>query len=243
MTTDPRDHLVLVLDIERLEDALAYAERMAPWFGIAKVGYELYGVGGAGSLRSPAAQGLPGVRRPEAPRHPDHRRTWRARARPPRRRVPELPRGGRRDDVARRSRRLPRRRARSRTRATDRARGHRAHERHECRHARTAHADRRGRRMRRRRVRRSRHSARPSAQSRERWCPASGSPVATRTIRRASTRPVTRSAAVPTGSSSAAQSRRRTTPNWRRKRLRAMWPPRSPARRVDRLHEKVVCVY
>ena len=45
-TADPRDHLVLVLDIERLDDALAYAERMAPWFGIVKVGYELYGAAG-----------------------------------------------------------------------------------------------------------------------------------------------------------------------------------------------------
>jgi orotidine-5'-phosphate decarboxylase len=45
-TADPRDHLVLVLDIERLDDALAYAERMSPWFGIVKVGYELYGAAG-----------------------------------------------------------------------------------------------------------------------------------------------------------------------------------------------------
>ena len=43
---DPRDHLVLVLDVESLDDALAYAERMAPWFSIAKVGYELYGSAG-----------------------------------------------------------------------------------------------------------------------------------------------------------------------------------------------------
>jgi orotidine-5'-phosphate decarboxylase len=45
-TADPRDHLVLVLDTERLDDALAYAERMSPWFGIVKVGYELYGAAG-----------------------------------------------------------------------------------------------------------------------------------------------------------------------------------------------------
>jgi len=45
-SADPRDHLVLVLDIERLDDALAYAERMTPWFGIVKVGYELYGAAG-----------------------------------------------------------------------------------------------------------------------------------------------------------------------------------------------------
>jgi orotidine-5'-phosphate decarboxylase len=45
-SSDPRDHLVLVLDVERLDDALAYAERMAPWFSIVKVGYELYGSAG-----------------------------------------------------------------------------------------------------------------------------------------------------------------------------------------------------
>jgi orotidine-5'-phosphate decarboxylase len=45
-SNDPRDHLVLVLDVERLDDALAYAERMAPWFAIVKVGYELYGSSG-----------------------------------------------------------------------------------------------------------------------------------------------------------------------------------------------------
>ena len=45
-SNDPRDHLVLVLDVERLDDALAYAERMAPWFSIVKVGYELYGSAG-----------------------------------------------------------------------------------------------------------------------------------------------------------------------------------------------------
>jgi len=44
--SDPRDHLVLVLDLERLDDALAYAERMAQWFSIVKVGYELYGSAG-----------------------------------------------------------------------------------------------------------------------------------------------------------------------------------------------------
>jgi len=43
---DPRDHLVLVLDIERFDDALAYAERLAPWFGTVKVGYELYATAG-----------------------------------------------------------------------------------------------------------------------------------------------------------------------------------------------------
>ncbi len=45
-TADPRDHLVLVLDVERLDDALAYAERMSTWFSIVKVGYELYAAAG-----------------------------------------------------------------------------------------------------------------------------------------------------------------------------------------------------
>jgi orotidine-5'-phosphate decarboxylase len=45
-TTQPRDCLVLVLDVERLDDALAYAERMAPWFGVVKIGYELYAAAG-----------------------------------------------------------------------------------------------------------------------------------------------------------------------------------------------------
>jgi orotidine-5'-phosphate decarboxylase len=43
---EPRDHLVLALDVPDLDDALATAERMAPWFGIVKVGYELYAGGG-----------------------------------------------------------------------------------------------------------------------------------------------------------------------------------------------------
>ena len=46
MTDNPREHLVLVLDIERFDDALAYAERLAPWFATVKVGYELYATAG-----------------------------------------------------------------------------------------------------------------------------------------------------------------------------------------------------
>jgi orotidine-5'-phosphate decarboxylase len=42
----PREHLVLVLDVGRLDDALAYAERMTPWFATAKVGHELYAAAG-----------------------------------------------------------------------------------------------------------------------------------------------------------------------------------------------------
>jgi orotidine-5'-phosphate decarboxylase len=46
--TDPvaRDRLVLVLDVESLDSALALARRLQPWFGAAKVGYELYAAAG-----------------------------------------------------------------------------------------------------------------------------------------------------------------------------------------------------
>jgi orotidine-5'-phosphate decarboxylase len=46
MTDNARDHLVLVLDVDRFEDALAYAARLAPWFATVKVGYELYATAG-----------------------------------------------------------------------------------------------------------------------------------------------------------------------------------------------------
>jgi orotidine-5'-phosphate decarboxylase len=52
MTNNPRDHLVLVLDVADLGDALAYAERLAPWFGTVKVGYELYAAAGADALEA-----------------------------------------------------------------------------------------------------------------------------------------------------------------------------------------------
>ena len=45
-TDDARDHLALVLDVGDLSDALDLARRLAPWFGIAKVGYELYATAG-----------------------------------------------------------------------------------------------------------------------------------------------------------------------------------------------------
>lgn len=45
-TDDARDHLALVLDVSDLSDALDLAHRLAPWFGIAKVGYELYAAAG-----------------------------------------------------------------------------------------------------------------------------------------------------------------------------------------------------
>src|SRR3954470_14490003 len=41
-----RDRLALALDVGDLDAALAMARTVAPWFGIAKVGYELYGEAG-----------------------------------------------------------------------------------------------------------------------------------------------------------------------------------------------------
>lgn len=46
MTTDVRERLVLALDCSDLDDAVALARRLAPWFASAKVGYELYGTAG-----------------------------------------------------------------------------------------------------------------------------------------------------------------------------------------------------
>jgi orotidine-5'-phosphate decarboxylase len=44
--TDARDRLVLALDVGGLDEALALAERLRPWFSTAKVGYELYAEAG-----------------------------------------------------------------------------------------------------------------------------------------------------------------------------------------------------
>jgi orotidine-5'-phosphate decarboxylase len=44
--TDARDRLVLALDVGGLDDALALAERVRPWFATVKVGYELYAEAG-----------------------------------------------------------------------------------------------------------------------------------------------------------------------------------------------------
>jgi orotidine-5'-phosphate decarboxylase len=58
VTATPREHLVLVLDTDRLDDALEYAERMAPWFGIVKVGYELYASAGPEALEALRGKGF-----------------------------------------------------------------------------------------------------------------------------------------------------------------------------------------
>ena len=79
MNDEPRNrHLALALDVGDLPAALLIAERVQPWFGVAKVGLRAVRGGRPRRLRCLTGQGLPGVRRPQAPRHPDH---GRARAR------------------------------------------------------------------------------------------------------------------------------------------------------------------
>ena len=46
MNDEPRDHLALALDVGDLPAALLIAERVQPWFGVAKVGVELYAEAG-----------------------------------------------------------------------------------------------------------------------------------------------------------------------------------------------------
>ncbi len=51
---DPRDRLALALDVDDLVEALRLAKRLRPWFGVAKIGLELYSAVGPdtiGSLR------------------------------------------------------------------------------------------------------------------------------------------------------------------------------------------------
>jgi orotidine-5'-phosphate decarboxylase len=43
---EPRDHLALALDVGDLPAALTIAARVQPWFGVAKVGFELYAEAG-----------------------------------------------------------------------------------------------------------------------------------------------------------------------------------------------------
>jgi orotidine-5'-phosphate decarboxylase len=43
---DPRDRLALALDVDDLVVALRLARRLRPWFGVAKVGFELFGAAG-----------------------------------------------------------------------------------------------------------------------------------------------------------------------------------------------------
>jgi orotidine-5'-phosphate decarboxylase len=58
MTTDARERLVLALDVGALDEALAWAERLGPWFGVAKVGYELYAEAGPAALEALQEKGF-----------------------------------------------------------------------------------------------------------------------------------------------------------------------------------------
>ncbi len=49
MTTS-RDHLALVLDVDRLDTARTLARELAPWFATVKVGYELYAAAGPDAI-------------------------------------------------------------------------------------------------------------------------------------------------------------------------------------------------
>jgi orotidine-5'-phosphate decarboxylase len=48
--TAARDHLAIALDVPSLDDALTLARRLQPWFGVAKVGLELYAAAGPAAI-------------------------------------------------------------------------------------------------------------------------------------------------------------------------------------------------
>ncbi|MGA2522336.1 MAG: orotidine 5'-phosphate decarboxylase / HUMPS family protein, partial [Acidimicrobiales bacterium] len=56
-TDDARDRLALALDVDDLVAALRLARRMRPWFGIAKVGLELFGAAGPDAVSSVLDEG------------------------------------------------------------------------------------------------------------------------------------------------------------------------------------------
>jgi orotidine-5'-phosphate decarboxylase len=56
--SDPRDHLALALDIGALGPALELATRLEPWFGIAKVGMELYAEAGPAAVEALQGKGF-----------------------------------------------------------------------------------------------------------------------------------------------------------------------------------------
>ncbi len=51
-TSSPRDHLALALDVGDLDTALAIAQRVQPWFSVAKVGFELYAEAGPDAFQA-----------------------------------------------------------------------------------------------------------------------------------------------------------------------------------------------
>jgi orotidine-5'-phosphate decarboxylase len=57
METDPRQRLALALDVDDLVAALRLAQRVRPWFGIAKVGLELFAAAGPDAVVALSAEG------------------------------------------------------------------------------------------------------------------------------------------------------------------------------------------
>ena len=55
---DARDRLAIALDRPDLDDALRLARDVAPWFGVAKVGLELYSAAGPEAIRQMDALGM-----------------------------------------------------------------------------------------------------------------------------------------------------------------------------------------
>ncbi len=54
---DLRDRLALALDVDDLVVALRLARRLRPWFGVAKVGFELFGAAGPETVSALTAEG------------------------------------------------------------------------------------------------------------------------------------------------------------------------------------------
>jgi orotidine-5'-phosphate decarboxylase len=57
MITETRDRLALALDVDDLVAALRLAQRVRPWFGVAKVGLELFGAAGPEAVLALSAEG------------------------------------------------------------------------------------------------------------------------------------------------------------------------------------------
>src|SRR5256885_9827628 len=56
--TEVRDRLAIAMDLPDLDDAVRLARDLAPWFGVAKVGLELYSAAGPEAIRQMDALGL-----------------------------------------------------------------------------------------------------------------------------------------------------------------------------------------
>ena len=66
-----RDRLALALDVDDLVEAIRIGRMLRPWFGVAKVGLELFSAAGPEAIGALLRSRLPRVPRPEAARHPD----------------------------------------------------------------------------------------------------------------------------------------------------------------------------